>query len=271
MTRDALIGIYVIAMQHLDPSPTTALSGRFVKVLQDAKAKGRIAVRARMITAVAQTQYQTRNGLPVSLIGLHGKDELLVVGPAWALERIGAGDYPSMKNQTAVIDKISLVKDEIAMLEKLPELLGVARERRREALNSGDWPLEGELPFAIDALCAFFRTSKIDLILDFFEENDLAQFIADAQKEAMDVLANLQSDWPELDLLYPKWWADWEPANNERRDSLITSSGRHVTAYPVAWKMDQESMLKDRKSNRLKKFLEHEKQWRVEEQPSGTE
>ena len=271
MTRDTLVGIYVVAIQHLDPSPPTALSGRFVKVLQNAKAKGRIAVRARMITAVAQTQYQTRNGLPVSLIGLHGKDELLVVGPAWALERIGAGEYPSTKNQTAVIDNITLVKDEIAMLEKLPALLGVACEKRRQALNSGDWPLEGELPFAIDALCAFFRTSKIDHILDFFEENDLAKFIAGAQKEALDVLASVQSDWPELDLLYPKWWADWEPASNERRDRLITSSGRHVTAYPVAGKIDQESMLKDRKSNRLKKFLEHEKQCRVEEQPSGTE
>lgn len=91
---DTLVQLFLVKPFDLDPVPDKSLQGRLDRVLRSVGANGTIAVRARMITAISNTKFKTVDGNPVSLVGLHGKDELLVRGPTWAVERLGRGETP---------------------------------------------------------------------------------------------------------------------------------------------------------------------------------
>lgn len=89
-----LVKLELVDIMDIDPMPDKAMQGRLARMLKQVGAQGNIAVRARMITSVSNTKFKNRDGHPISLVGLHGKDELLVRGPAWAIEEIGRGRTP---------------------------------------------------------------------------------------------------------------------------------------------------------------------------------
>lgn len=88
---NGMVKLELVDPFDLEPMLDKALQGRLAKVLKDAGSQGRISVRSRMITSVASTKYSTLDGHPVSLVGVHGKDEILVRGPSWAIEMLADG------------------------------------------------------------------------------------------------------------------------------------------------------------------------------------
>lgn len=94
-----LVQLHLISPSHIEPLPDKTNFGRFDKILRSVGSPRTVYVRPRMITVVSGTKYSTRTGLPVSLVGLHGKDELLVVGPPWALLKLAAGVAPKVQPQ----------------------------------------------------------------------------------------------------------------------------------------------------------------------------
>ena len=92
--RNTMIELHLISPFHVEPTPDQSNLGRFDKAirsvtnLQDTRS---IYVRPTMITIISNTKFKTSSGLPISLVGLHGKDELLVTGPAWAILKLAQG------------------------------------------------------------------------------------------------------------------------------------------------------------------------------------
>lgn len=119
---DNLVRLRLVSPFDLDPPPDRGLQGRLDRVLKSVGAKTHLSVRARMITAISNTKFKTLAGEPVSLVGLHGKDELLVLGPDWAIENLGRGDEP---NPTEVD---SFIAEQKRTLEQQLELVGLLRE-----------------------------------------------------------------------------------------------------------------------------------------------
>src|SRR5450759_823580 len=129
--ENRLVRLHLVAPFHIDPVPDKSVLGRFEKALRSVGATGSISVRARMITAVAPTKFKTISGLPVSLVGLHGKDDLLVLGPTWALERLSRGESPEPLKAVGRKDWLwtaqNMVQTELDCLSHLPGLLRRAK------------------------------------------------------------------------------------------------------------------------------------------------
>ena len=255
-SSEGLVRLHLVAAHHLDPTPTKGLGGRLDRVLRDVGSRDGISVRARMITAVASTKFATLNGLPVSLVGLHGKDELLVTGPRWALEKVANGQYPTGEPTNAQAKApLAVVQDEITLLQQLPDLLSRVRVPSHIDLEE----LTAESSEYIDAfgakraLTALFRT-KITRIMSFFETNDLSMFLEAALLEAKQVLHNVTEE-SGLDDIYRVWWNSWiEGPAGDRDDKLLTATGRHVTAYPISERWDASYLTKPR-SNDVVEYL----------------
>ena len=109
-SHDQLVTLHLPSPFELHPMPDSRLEGRLNNVLRSVGAKKSISVRARMITAVADTKFKTEKGDPVSLVGLHGKDEILAIGPDWAIRRLAEGERPLDPSEMLAQEKITLSK-----------------------------------------------------------------------------------------------------------------------------------------------------------------
>lgn len=239
---DKLVTLYLISPFNIEPTPDKSLLGRLDRVLRSVGAGERIAVRSRMITAVASTKFKTSSGHPVSLVGLHGKDELLVVGPTWAIERLAAGQQPDdregiySENATALKFR-EILEAEIFWMLQVPRLLNLASNPKASAadhldvfsiakssvdglISPEDWDrivqkvLHVELDqklnqeVASGMLGLLLRASKED-IYNFFISTDPTKFAISRCKEACLALAELNRKAEDGFDNCPVWWAQW--------------------------------------------------------------
>ena len=234
---DKLVRLHLVAPIHVEPTPDKAVLGRFERILRGVGATGSIAVRARMITLVAGTKFKTVSGLPVSLVGLQGKDDLLVLGPAWALEILSTGkELKTSENQGSrdqLEDACAVVQDEIHFIRLVPNFLASLQG------SSPTVPTETFDPtLAKEMLQAIFRT-KWEVVNAYFEQHDPVAFCTEMLSEATQVLATVRKTLEGGVDNYPEWWLQWDKGqvvqgdNHTQADICITKSGRHVTAYPV--------------------------------------
>lgn len=254
------VRLHLVGLHQLEPSLDKDLMGRFQKALRSVGAAGSVAVRSRMITAVASTKFRTLSGLPVSLVGLHGKDDLLVLGPTWALERLGSGEVPpepaTTEHSDWLVTSRDTVRTEMMCLELLPGLLELVA-----AQPSVDTPVsDAKRKAAEEVLQALFRTT-LPQILAFFQSTDAAAFVEQMAKEAKEVLSDLESQLDQGAESYPIWWTGWEPGSStgqvqDVQDVLFTESGRHVTAYVVAG-AEPERLLRPRSGTLAQRLLEY--------------
>jgi hypothetical protein len=210
------------------------LVGRFQKALRAVGAAGSVAVRPRMITAVAGTKFKTLSGLPVSLVGLHGKDDLLVLGPAWAIERLGSGQVPPVPAAAEHADWLlkcrELVATEIECLTLLPQLL----ELVPPSLKPVDFENSPKLAAASELLQGLLRAT-VARVHDYFSTKDVNEFVTRTSQEAKAVLEEIEAQIEQGAESYPLWWVGWESeVHGDAVEVLFTETGRHVTSYPVS-------------------------------------
>lgn len=213
--RNEFLRLFLVQPIDIEPVPDEEhLNGRFIKSAERAGCKGVISVRARMITAIADTKYKTTDGAPMSLIGLHGKDEVLVLGPRWAIERLASGERePETLEYSGMIRaSIEIAESELAYLRQIPALI------KQADMGDSDDPANKDLR-------KFFRTS-IDEIQAYFETNQVTEFVRAHSKEVRRHLEDLRVKL-EVEHKHRLWWAGWE-------DFSIIASGRHIQGYPVS-------------------------------------
>lgn len=268
MAAAELVQLHLISPSHVEPPPDKTHFGRFDKVLRSVGSPRTVFVRPRMITIVAQTRFVTSSGLPVSLVGLHGKDELLVVGPPWALERLAAGRAPQAgtpdDTRTLYAEAMRTVLEEAFWLCRLEGLLALARgaapypgilsESRvvlsdavasRFAADPAWARMTGDvarceesarfLQFAaVEMLQGMFRCT-VDAALQYFAAQDVTAFVGAALEECREKSLEFAARLDEVDDVHPHWWAEWEPTGvtPERMPDYLTRSGRNVVAYPT--------------------------------------
>lgn len=217
--RSEFLSLYLVETMDLEPVPEEGhLNGRFIKSAIAAGCKGRVSIRSRMITGIASTKYKTTDGAPMSLITLHGKDDMLVLGPDWAIEKLASGEPEPVTIDSherylrKVGEAIESAECEAAYLAQIPALL-----RTADVQNSED-PANQDLRM-------FFRT-HIAEIDDYFKARDIEVFVGAHREEVQRHLTYLRA-LQDADYKYPYWWLDWE-------DFSITASGRHIQGYPVS-------------------------------------
>lgn len=232
--KNKLVRLILPEPIHLTPTPDKAPSMSFAQTLRRSGTTGSIAVRPRMITIIGRTKFKTLSGLPVSLVGLHGKGELLVVGPDWAIERLSDGDAVPSSASDGEMTALQRVKDvvhsEYQHALMLPDLL------RSVGVTVGGG-VDGKAPHPVhvaqEMLQAFFRAS-LEAIRSFFVANDPAATCEQFASEAADLLSVIDKRLETTDD-YPIWWEPWTGASPRDYDFLLrTSSGRHVCVYPVS-------------------------------------
>ncbi|HDZ9144719.1 TPA: hypothetical protein RUY87_002653 [Vibrio cholerae] len=80
--RKEFVTLYLVDVLDFDhekiPDSQHLNGGRFAKSAISAGCSGKIMVRARMITAISNTKFRTKEGAPISLVSLHGKEALLI-------------------------------------------------------------------------------------------------------------------------------------------------------------------------------------------------
>lgn len=230
------------------------------------------------MTAVAETKFRTRGGLPVSVVGLHGKDELLVVGPAWALRELANGrpthDLKPVKSEFDVLEDVKQhTLEEVLWLARIPELIAQVQgshgtsvgdrlgyvELLREACRDGDarvfrdeqWPvLEKEIldtepldsELAMQFLRGFFWCND-EAIRDYFRKNDTDQFARNYLAEAVRHYDQTLQRLAAAEDPHSAWWLCWDSEAATRlpefQSHFVTELGRNVCRYPVA---GEESM-----------------------------
>lgn len=124
--RDRLVHLELIDLFNITPTPDKLFQGPLARMLKSVGSKGKYAVRARMITAVSKTKFKTLDGEPISLVGLHGKGEMLSIGPAWAIERLAEGMLPDFDNRVSELrdelERYRVLADEARRLDDHDEL-----------------------------------------------------------------------------------------------------------------------------------------------------
>jgi hypothetical protein len=263
-----LVQLNLIAPSHVEPVPDKGNFGRFDKVLRSVGSPRTVHVRPRMITVVSETKYVTKSGLPVSLIGLHGKDELLVVGPVWALLKLASGQRPKESNL-----ENSHVEYQRALQTIVEEAFWLLRVRTLLAVSSGmawharilsqivnDFPPEAATYFlkdplwlqmendvaaheeskefvqfaATDLLQGMFRCS-IESVQEYFSEIKVVDFIQEYLKECINKHQEMIAEAEERSDIHSMWWAEWEekPKRYSFMPNFLVKSGRNITAYPT--------------------------------------
>lgn len=271
MSNDELVTLHLVVPMNIEPPPEKVVLGRFDKVLRSVGAPQVVKVRPRMITAVAQTKYKTRSGLPVSVVGLHGKDELLVVGPAWAIERLANGKTsPELTVPRSHLEVLEAARHfaiaEIYWLALLPDLLalcGATEPKAEKFLISDEMVLRsaGENPsfkrdpewdsfnreiasappcgrdLAIKLMRAMFRCSERCLV-DYFKAYDVMAFAGEHIAETGAHYQRIVHMIADEGDPHPAWWIQWESKTAaqeiDNRDYFCTLSGRNISAYIVS-------------------------------------
>jgi hypothetical protein len=187
-----------------------------------------------MITIISNTHFKTVGGLPVSLVGLQGKDEVLVVGPKWALARLADGDVPKKKgiydgSGTKAHKVKSFAVEELYWFTRLPELVAAAKGVLGQRLGKN--AIEDALPDV------FGRLEK---------DSDWVRVRAEAvasesnlnQINASEILQGLLSQKTEdaLSLWDTKDWLPTIFGIVKRREAHITALREiHLENYQMWW------------------------------------
>ncbi len=239
---DKLVTLHLISPFNVEPTPDKSLLGRLDRVLRSVGAGERIAVRSRMITAVASTKFKTKSGHPVSLVGLHGKDELLVVGPTWAIERLAAGRQPDDQDgqpteSAAALKLRGILEGEIFWMLQVPRLLDLSVDRILDPSRYYEFADRIKLSLADliseeywDRIAQKIPTAELDQklnpkvavgmlglllratpehISNYFASTDPVEFAKSTCREACLALAELDSKAQEGFDNHPVWWAPW--------------------------------------------------------------
>jgi hypothetical protein len=193
--RDRLVHLELIDPFNITPIPDKSIQGQLARMLKSVGSKGKYAVRARMITAVSNTKYKTLEGDPISLVGLHGKGEMLSKGPAWAIERLAEGVTPDFD-------------------ERVSELQGELERYRGLAEKARLLDDPGELP---DQRWLITRT--VADALRRIKEFDPVQ-----RKEALafvdGVIAKLEVFIAECENGTIPWWFFWSTSSASKRQEI---------------------------------------------------
>lgn len=249
---DTLVQLFLVKPFDLDPVPDKSLQGRLDRVLRSVGANGTIAVRARMITAISNTKFKTVDGDPVSLVGLHGKDELLVRGPTWAIERLGRGETPDqdecqswleqkakevaeerarLSQARAVLDCYAENRPTLDELEKRPELQIVENSwgngSKPAFLNDSrlngaqlarlnqEFESLGKLREAIresEKRLEWFFESGVSEVAHHFLENDPEDFFVSMDTELASLAARIEAELRKVQDGERPWWFQWSKA-----------------------------------------------------------
>ncbi|MEK0276881.1 hypothetical protein WM009_21715, partial [Vibrio vulnificus] len=236
--RKEFVTLYLVDVLDFDhekiPDSQHLNGGRFAKSAISAGCSGKIMVRARMITAISNTKFRTKEGAPISLVSLHGKDDVLVLGPPEAIERIASGEEPEPYTHAGYVSKVQNAIDvtrlEIVYISQLSTLINQCNFKDNKNEENMD-------------LRCFFRAPS-DQIESYFSENDIADFCENFTNDANKHLEYLNSIIGKV-TKHPYWWLAWE-------DFLITDTGRHITGYPISEK-DKQSTPRNR--NEYKVFV----------------
>ena len=239
---DKLVTLYLISPFNIEPTPDKSLLGRLDRVLRSVGAGERIAVRSRMITAVASTKFKTKLGHPVSLVGLHGKDELLVVGPTWAIERLAAGQQPDdreglLAENASALKFREILEAEIFWMLQVPRLLNFASNPKdasgrhfdvfsnakssiADLISAEYWErivqkvphveLDQKLnPEVASGMLGLLLRASTENISNFFISTDPTEFAISRCKEACLALAELDRKAEDGFDNHPIWWSQW--------------------------------------------------------------
>lgn len=221
-----------------------------------------------MITAVASTKYKTHSGLPVTLVGLHGKDELLVVGPVWAVLKLANGEIPKqqpMPDGGKEIDKaIKFAIGEMFWLQRLEILLAIAKSPTTSRSSFSD-SVSSELIFGelielqerqewkemLDSVARYNSDPALDKKLatemlegmfgcdiasciEHLRARDVGKFSKTMLEECMDKYAEFIKLEEHYDV-HPVWWAEWEKEGVDCfitiKPNYVTPAGRNISNY----------------------------------------
>ena len=199
-SRDRLVHLELIDLFNITPAPDKSIHGPLARMLKSVGSKGKYAVRARMITAVSNTKFKTLEGEPISLVGLHGKGEVLSIGPAWAIERLAEGLTPDFAKI------VSQLQNE---LERYRELAAEARLIDKD---------DDEAP----RLRNRFRNDPIESMREF----DAASRSA-AIAFLDDVIAKLQAFIAECENGTIPWWFFWSTRWGSKREEIGLPGDKH--------------------------------------------
>ena len=266
-----LIQLHLISPAYVDPTPDKT-SGRFGTVLRSVGAATSVYVRPRMITAVANTKYMTRSGLPVTLVGLHGKDELLVVGPDWAILKLANGEAPKSNPHLDTASQfdhaIQFVLEEMFWLQRLEVLLSIAQPEQKAGSEFSD-PVPAELVFGelvelqvqpawknmnesvhryvsepilnkviAEEMLQGMLSRVPEECLAIFRTVDVRSYVKSMLRECLEKYAEFQDDANRIYDVHPVWWGEWSKAEREvletRLPKYLTPSGRNISKYHVA-------------------------------------
>lgn len=250
----SLVSIPLASQISLDPIPDRKLFGRFTNLLRGVGADGDVLIRPRMITIISSTHFKTIGGLPVSLVGLHGKDEVLVVGPKWALARLAdgyvprKGDYPGNGAKAHKVKSFAI--EQLYWFTRLPELIAAAMGALGQRL--GKTPVEDGLPDVFSRLAndsdwvrvsaeAIASESNLNQInaremlqgllsqsvedtLSLWETMDWYPIIFDIVKRREAHITALREKYQET---YQLWWLGYDDIPVED----VTSTSRGETNY----------------------------------------
>lgn len=224
-------------------------------------------VRSRMITIISSTHFKTLGGSPVSLVGLHGKDEVLVVGPTWALQRLATGDIPNLSGNTSTEQAISIAKsfsiEQLFWFARIYELVAAARGMPHQQLENcrlkneqpdifeklakdDDWnrvgaeaiARESELnqANACDMLQGLLRRS-VDDVLAIWDSNDWCETIVRIVQRRESHITSLKEVMCDP---YNRWWLGYDDIPEEdaaktalsKSDYRLDGEGIDVSLYP---------------------------------------
>jgi len=216
--RDHLVQLQLVDLMNTTPPPERSVQGQIARTLKNVGSNKRFAVRARMITLVSDTKYKTFEDWPISLVGLHGKGEILALGPAWAIERLGEGIASSFDDEVSVLrEELQLYRDLAALASKPIGETSLSRPRYRNSrmasAHRGPWDIKSwrdELPWLVT------RASRT---IDGWD--------AGCRHQAMTfidgVIFRLQAFIEECDAGGVPWYFFWTTGASAKRAAIGTS------------------------------------------------
>lgn len=262
-----LVSLPLASHISLDPIPDRKLFGKFTNLLKSVGTDGDLLIRPKMISIISSTHFKTVSGLPVSLVGLQGKEDVLVVGPKWALARLAQGDLPKNGDYAAVGTTVNKAKsfaaEQLYWFTRLPELVAAAKGAPDRLLSKS--VIESQLPdvferlekdsdwnrVSADALAheAELNQTKaremlqglllqtFDNALALWEEKDWSETIFVIVKRREAHITALREIWQDP---HQKWWLGYDnipmedaaPTNLGSTNYRLDGEGIDVGLYP---------------------------------------
>lgn len=265
--KNTMIELHLISPFHVEPMPDQSNLGRFDKAIRsvtDLQELRSIYVRPTMITIISNTKFKTSSGLPISLVGLHGKDELLVTGPAWAILKLAQGEsVPSaegIRSFETFENAAHYVVEEIFWLSRLNLMLSKTygdltnnpytdniTDAPKEIKENKHWLkinqefisqqslIAGrEHELYKDMLQGLFGKS-LDIIHEYFLTRNVEDFVSSTVNECIEKYKEFSELSDKNYDSHTYWWKGWCTSDTEEKNqvSFIGNSGRNISKYPL--------------------------------------